>query len=465
MATREELDELYSLRTKKIEEDEVVRKELKNYLKELSTDSVFVSVRNDDVTLSISVRAGKHYEYSQKSNSDREIIYFATSVEPSTIGQKRINLLRGIETTTEIMMDVLQVVNNVSNEINTSKKAYELINKINAMKFEIAELDAVILKATEEVLSNEPEKEISIVGKFTKGLKYGDVIYPMDFSPTSKNWVRGAYYFVKKVNPVNIVIDVFSGKDSLVMDVGESLIERMFYDKSLSVMTGNFERVDDISVSRLYLEKLIGGNPERMEYLRVYKTGSKGIRRKREEHIPVFNREWLILSKEEWQCFKGGRMPEFIEKTKDSLSQFAVRWLAHEYIITKNFVEFEKLVDSYTAWFKPENLYLKILLAEGQTEIIKKFFANFSFNERTKDFIINSQNLKSIKTAIEIGVKFNKETYVEGLLTAGKVDLAKILLDSGCLLRERIANRIFQTTNDETVKKFIKMNVFMKDLF
>jgi hypothetical protein len=158
-------------------------------------------------------------------------------------------------------------------------------------------------------------------------------------------------------------------------------------------------------------------------------------------------------------------MKDIIPTWKDSeLSQFAVRWLTHEFIKNKDYKQFEEIIEKYPHLFKPENMYLKTLLHDGQKDLIAKLFKDYQFDERTKNYVVNTKDTRVIKTAFDIGIRFNSDKYVKDALASGNVDVAKVLLECGCILRESDAVDIMNRTNSELVRKFIKMNVYMKGM-
>jgi len=464
---RQTVEELYSLRNAKIEEEEAIRRNIKSSFKDIEAEYLSASIHpENDNNIVLFIKSGFSKRYDQVLQVATHFLTMNLETFGFSIQNTGFANVDPIRFANELSMFISSIQNDT---IGLRKQIKELEGKKEYLKTIQGQIALEEMKAKEGVVS----KDISISGEFTKNLRHGDVIYPIDIMFKGRDYFYPAYYKVKKVNPVNIVIDVLSTNNYYDASSGKNLINAAFENVSITPFNVKMNEVPDININREYIENLIGGEPNKFTYLtaRISQGRVKTTKRKYERSAEVFSKEWVIISKKEWEKFNQGQIAMFdylLDEMKNDkvLSQFGVRWLAHEFIVRKKFEEFEKLVGDYTRYFKPENMYLKQLLVSGQREVIMRLFKDYEFDEKEKDFVVAMNDSRAIKTAIDIGVKFNSDKYVIEALKKNNVEIAKLLLDNGCPLREKDANELMNNgRTDEIVKKFIKVNVFMKGMF
>ena len=348
-----------------------------------------------------------------------------------------------------------------------AKKIMELYVEIENLTLEISN--------KKHTISDVDTSKVSVTGNFTKDLKSGDVIFPVDFRSktrsSSRDYFKPVYYKIKKVNPVNIVIDINQFKDIFSFETyyGASYVSNIFKDKDITAHIGGskekYEVIDDLVVERSFFENLIdSGSNGVMETMVVYKTNKNARRMKKFDKHSVIYKEWLIIPKEEWPHFESGNMLKFLEGWENKkLSQFSARWLAHHFVVNNEFDNLFKLTDKNKEHFSLSNIYFEKLFANNRFDIIKKFVpSDGSVPEFIKNIIVNSKSAKTIKGAIDNGIKLLDEEHVIYLLKSGATDAAAVLINNGAVLQKNVALEIYNDNRiDTATKRFIQINYLM----
>jgi hypothetical protein len=225
---RQTVEELYSLRNATIEEEEAIRRNIKSSFKDIDAEylSAMLHPENDN-NIVLMIKSGFTKRYDQVISVTTHFLTMNTenfSFNTQNVSFANVDPVR-------FANEFSMFINSIQNDtIGLRKQIKELEGKKEYLKTIQGQIALEEMKAKEGVVS----KDISISGEFTKNLRHGDVIYPIDIMFKGRDYFYPAYYKVKKVNPVNIVIDVLSTNNCYDASSGKNLINAAFENVSIT---------------------------------------------------------------------------------------------------------------------------------------------------------------------------------------------------------------------------------------